>query len=93
MPGELDTVWVTVKSPPTARAGERVVVDVFGSSRSSPGREANVALEAVVVDHYSLAYAEPALESSGASSPPRELAVDEPEPFAAPKKSSRKRST
>jgi hypothetical protein len=50
--GDLDTVWVTVKSPPTAQAGERISFRVYVSSRQRAGLEGEVSLQAVVVDRY-----------------------------------------
>ncbi len=89
--GEQDTVWLTVKSPSTARPGERVQFELFASSRARPGQEGSVGLEAVVVEQYHTpsgdepfqTVPEQPAESPGA---PPDLEVHEPAAYEAPKR-------
>jgi uncharacterized membrane protein len=85
--GESDTLWVTVKAPPTARAGERVTFELYANSRKHPGQESQTKLEATVVDSFGSPLLEEPVMPSGPPpfeerrGPSPEIEIHEPEPF------------
>lgn len=89
--GEQDTVWLTIKAPPVARPGERVQFELFASSRSTPGQEGSVGLEAVVVDQYQAQPTDEPFQTmpeapAERTGPPPDLEIHEPAAYEAPKR-------